>query len=111
MASGPTYTFKRGVPVILGRRVVAGDPAGFQLHAKLKPTTGLVLPAASVESLGEFQVDFVAASPGEPAHWLLTWPTALVPGHYCVDIRFELGGDVVSISAPAWIVVAESVSG
>lgn len=111
MASGPTYTFRRGTPVILGRRVLAGDPAGYQLHAKLKPTTGLVLPPASVESLGEFTPSFVAAVGGEAAHWLLTWPTELAPGHYCVDVRFELDADVVAISAPAWIVVTESVSG
>lgn len=50
MATAPSYSFPRGEPVIIGRRVLDGDPAGYTLEADVKETRNGRIPAESVAS-------------------------------------------------------------
>lgn len=111
MAASPTYTFNRGEPIVLGRRVMSGDPAGYQVFADIKPTKGTALPPESVAAIASFAVEFVAADGTVAAHWLLSLPQGLPAGSYVTDCRFEKGGQVVEVTKPAFILVTESVTG
>lgn len=110
MAAPPVYTFARGEPIIIGRRVLSGDPTGYELVAMVKPAPSAV-PAAGVAPVATFTSTFVPASGTIAAHWLLTIAAGLPAGRYATDARFEKDGQVQSISKPAFIVVTESVSG
>ena len=109
---GPTYSFPRGQPVIIGRRVLAGDPAGFMLFADIKAvrSPGAVPPAAQAAA-ASFAVQFVPATGLAAAHWLLVFAAELPAGLYCSDPRFELAEQVALIGQPCWIRITESVSG
>lgn len=111
----PTYKFQRGEPIIIGRQVVSGDPAGYAVSASLKPTRGQVVPSASVPATAQFVVSFQPATVDQAAHWLLTLDAtasaALAPGQYVTDVRFTRDGETVQITEPAFVLVSESVSG
>lgn len=110
MAAPPSYTFARGAPIVLGRRVLEGDPTGYDLIADVKPAKTAV-PAQDVEPVATFAVEFHPATGDQPAYWLLTLSEGLPAGTYATDCRVELDGQVVHVTRPAFIVVNESVSG
>ncbi len=111
MSGSPIFPFQRGEPVIIGQRVLAGDPAGYTLIAQVKRTAGQVVPKADAAVVASFDVSFVPAAGAQLAHWLLTIPLGLTPGQYCTDVKFIKDGTVAAISDPAFLRITESVSG
>jgi transglutaminase-like putative cysteine protease len=119
MSVPPIYRFQRGEPIVIGREVVSGDPEGYSVDAVLKRTSGQVVPKASTEASATFDVAFEPAQGSGPgaikARWLLTIPATvtanLSPGQYAADARFLLDGEVVQITDPVFITLAESISG
>lgn len=114
--AGPTYTFQRGEPVIIGREVVSGDPTGYTVTARLKKSVGgRGMPSASAPVAATFTVEFQAATGSQAARWLLTLDAvdadALSRGTYVVDALFTLAGEPVEVTTPALISLVESVSG
>jgi len=111
----PIYRFQRGEPIMIGREVVSGDPAGYTVEAVLKKTAGQVIPKASTVAAAAFEVTFEPAAGEVAARWILTIPAdvtaGLAPGQYAADARFLLDGEVIQISDPVFIALAESVSG
>lgn len=111
----PVYTFQRGEPIVIGRQVVSGDPAGFTVAALLKKTAGQTVPPAATPAIATFTPSFTPAAGQNPARWLLTIPAetcaTLAPGFYAVDARFEVSGEVVEVTGPAFVRIVESVSG
>lgn len=111
----PTYQFQRGEPIVIGRQLIAGEPADYVLLADLKPAKGRVVPPANVPAVARFTVHFVPVAGEVPAHWLMTLDasvsTRLVPGQYVTDVKFTRAGETVQISNPAFIQINESVSG
>lgn len=114
--AGPTYTFQRGEPVVIGREVVSGDPTGYTVTAKLKKAVGgRGMPSPGTPVVATFTVEFQAATSEHAARWLLTLDAltagALAPGTYVVDALFELAGEPVEVTSPAIIAINGSVSG
>lgn len=111
----PLYIFQRGEPIVIGRQVISGDPAGYAVAALLKKSAGQIVPPASAPAVATFGVSFAAASGQDPARWLLTIPAdqtaTLAPGFYAVDARFSIAGEVVEVTGPAFVRIVESVSG
>lgn len=115
MSTRPIYKFQRGEPIIIGRRVLSGDPTGYTVTALLKQTRGQVLPPAETPVAAEFEVQFEAAAAGVGARWMMIIPgevsADLQAGHYVVDARFAIDGEAAYITDPAFITLTESVSG
>ncbi len=111
----PIYKFQRGEPIVIGREVLSGDPVGFTVEAVLKKTSGQVVPKAAQPTAATFAVTFDPAAGTDKARWTLTIPAEataeLETGQYATDAKFLLDGTVVEISDPAFITLAESVSG
>jgi hypothetical protein len=113
----PAYIYQRGEPIAYALRVKSGDPSGYTVSAKLKPVGPNVtaVPDQAVASAAEFQVNFVAASGGVPAHWLLTIDAATaraLPGNrYIADEKLTFGGVAVKVTEPVVIVIKNSASG
>lgn len=115
MSQAPIYKFQRGEPIVIGREVVSGDPAGYTIAAVLKKTAGQIVPKAETIAAASFNVTFEPADGADTARWVMIIPAevsaALAPGHYVTDAKFLLDGDVAQITDPAFIILAESVSG
>lgn len=111
----PVYRFQRGEPIVIGRQVLSGDPTGYTVSAKLKPTDSANIPAESVAAAATFLVEFLPAAGGDPARWLLSIPAVqaalLLEGRYVTDAKFMRDGEPVMITEPAFIEIAPSVSG
>lgn len=114
-ASRPIYKFQRGEPIRIGRRVLSGDPAGYSITARLKPSRGQIVPPADTPIAATFEVEFEPAAGQVAARWVMTVPGevtgALPAGHYVVDALFSLNGEAEAISDPAFITLTDSVSG
>ena len=115
MAQYTIFRFQRGEPIVIGREVVSGDPAGFTVEAVLKKTHGQRVPKVNMPVAATFEVQFEAANADHPARWMLIIPAAvsaqLPAGQYATDARFLQGGVVADITDPVFITLAESVSG
>ncbi|MBK6801653.1 MAG: hypothetical protein IPG83_09265 [Novosphingobium sp.] len=115
MSSRQVYRFQRGEPIVIGRRVLSGDPSGFDASALLKSTSGYRIPAEGDDAAATFLTEFVDAAEDEPAHWLFWIPAevagTLELGRYATDVKFMRDGETVLISDPAFIVIVESISG
>lgn len=111
----PIYRFQRGEPIVIGRQVISGSPDGFTVSAALKRSSGQVVPRPDTPIAATFEVDFAPADDSQAARWIFTIPPTvsaeLRPGYYAVDAAFALDGEIVEITDPAFITIAESVSG
>lgn len=100
---------------MLALRVDGGDPDGFTVLAKLKPSTGFVVPDDSVAAVATFAAEFDPAAGSDPAFWRISIGAdaadALPRGRYIADALFSLDGEPIAVDGPVWIILQESVSG
>ena len=105
----------RGQPIVVGLRVVSGDPAGVSLTADLKrAVAGGLLPDADAPVVASFQTQFVAAVGDVAAHWLLTIPgltsASLPRGRYVFDAVLWRDGARILVTRPGSVRLNESIS-
>jgi hypothetical protein len=109
-----TFTFKRGAPVTVQLRVDdAGnyDPAELVVTAKIKAALGNgSAPPPSMPAVAEMGVAFTPAATPDPAFWTLTPSGPLACGLYIADAEIRLGGDVLQVTDPIVLSIAESVT-
>lgn len=111
----PIYKVQRGEPIVVGWEVFEGNPAAFTVSALLKPCLGQVVPPAETPAAAEFDVTFEPAAGSQKPRWIFTVPgeitAGFAPGQFCFDLRFELAGETVLITDPAFVTLVQSVSG
>lgn len=112
------FTVPLGAPIAYNVTVDSGDPTGYTVSAKLKPidANATTAPDASVASVADFGVTFVAASGAVKAYWILSISAAVCKtlgvGRFAADEKFTLAGEVKAVGYPAVIIdIVESVSG
>lgn len=114
-----TFTFNRGEPITVDL-VISGtpsfDPAAATVVMKLKPATGSAssVPPKATASVATFAVTYTAESGSNPAFWrgTIDAPTsaALTARAYVADAEIVSGGNVVQVTDPVLIRLAESVT-
>lgn len=109
-----SFTYARGAPIVVDR--VITDDGGLPLdelvfEMDLKAAVGNAPPPEGAPVVAPFAINFTAAAGSTPAFWRGTInPNTIDPGTYVTDGVVKHDGEILFVTDPVLIVIANSVT-